>query len=307
MHTGFEDFFGRELYEKVDNSILLPWVGSKRSLLGQLEVYYPKTFNNYYEPFCGSLSVGSDVMSQFGKGHGTYAFNDFNTTLIGLYSSLSSEEGYKYVVEALEQLFEEFSALEDISLQEQFYLDRRKEFNENRNKPSHRQSALFYFLIKTGFQQMCRFNSRGEFNVPFGRGKNFTMDYDKLESFHDKFKDAIFSSGDFEAFIRNQNPNKGDFVYFDPPYDETFTGYTSGKFKGFDQERLANLVHELVAKGCYCLISNNRTDLIEDLYSDFDIIDITRNNKWQRVGNDKGKKSLECLVVCQNTSRKKLY
>lgn len=307
MYSSFDDYFGRELYEKSDTSILLPWVGSKRSLLSQLESYYPKSFNNYYEPFCGSLSVGSDVISKFGKGHGTYAFNDYNTTLINLYSTLSSEYGYKDIVEALEQLFEEVSSLEDEDQKEQFYLERRKEFNSNLDSDSTRQSALFYFLIKTSFQQMCRFNSRGEFNAPFGRGKAFNMDYDKLESFHDKFKDAVFSSGDFEKFIRSQNPHKGDFIYFDPPYDDTFTGYTSANFKSFDQERLANLVKELVTKGCYCLISNSRTNLIESLYSDFNIVDITRNNKWQRVGNDKNKKNLECLIIATNISKNILY
>ncbi len=307
MHFGFDDIFGRRFFEKTDNCILLPWVGSKRSLIGQISNYYPKTVNNYYEPFCGSLSVGLDVMNRFGKTGKSVAFNDYNSTLIDLYRSLSSDSSYDEMLDALNQLHDEFFKLTDESEKEQYYLERRKEFNQNLDKSGPRKSALFYFLIKAGFQQMSRFNSKGEFNTPYGRGKHFNLDYDKLEDFHRTFNGATFTSGDFESFIRSQNPGSGDFVYFDPPYDETFSGYTSASFGPRDQERLSDLVHELVSKGCYCLVSNNRTELIENLYSDFDIVDITRQNKFQRVGNNKEKTVTECLVVAKNINRKKLY
>lgn len=119
-------------------------------------------------------------------------------------------------------------------------------------------ASLFYYLNRTGYNGLCRFNSGGRFNVPFGRYAriNYTRDFAR---YVDAFADWEFRSGDFESLPLRPD----DFVYADPPYDVPFTQYARGRFSWSDQVRAAEwLAHH---PGPVAL-SNQATSRIVELY-----------------------------------------
>ena len=95
-------------------------------------------------------------------------------------------------------------------------------------------ASFFYYLNRTGYNGLCRFNSRGEFNVPFGSYKTigYTRDFSRLQA---AFANWTFQCGDFEKLELRAD----DFIYADPPYDVEFTEYSQGGFSWDDQVRAA--------------------------------------------------------------------
>lgn len=141
-----------------------------------------------------------------------------------------------------------------------FYRHRAR-FNEllRRGKEKGRESAsLFYFLNRTGYNGLCRFNRSGEFNVPFGRYRriNYVRDFTPYRA---AFRRWTFRAGDFERLPLDPS----DFVYADPPYDVEFTHYAKGGFSWEDQVRTAEWAAR--HRGPVVLV-NQATDRICRLY-----------------------------------------
>ncbi len=119
-------------------------------------------------------------------------------------------------------------------------------------------ATLFYYLNRTGFNGLCRFNSSGFFNVPFGRYRRIVYK-EQFEEYRAALQPYTFSHGDFESIT----PADGDFIYADPPYDVEFTAYSAGGFDWKDQERLANWLKD---HGGPVIASNQATPRIKKLY-----------------------------------------
>lgn len=119
-------------------------------------------------------------------------------------------------------------------------------------------ASLFYYLNRTGYNGLCRFNSKGEFNVPFGRYARigYVTDFSKYK---DVFADWTFTTGDVEEVPLERN----DFVYADPPYDVEFTTYSRGGFSWDDQERTAVA---LASHHGPVILVNQATERVERLY-----------------------------------------
>ena len=119
-------------------------------------------------------------------------------------------------------------------------------------------AALFYYLNRTGYNGLCRFNKRGGFNVPFGRYAriNYSADFSEYRA---AFAGWAFTAGDVESVPLE----RGDFVYADPPYDVEFTQYSRGGFSWEDQERTAAWL--ATHRGPVMLV-NQATDRVERLY-----------------------------------------
>ena len=95
---------------------------------------------------------------------------------------------------------------------------------------------------------------------------------------------------DFEEALKDAK--KGDFIYFDPPYDSDtsiFNSYTEDGFGKDEQKRLAKVFKELSDKGCYVMLSNHNTTLINELYKDFYIHKITAKRNINSNGKKRGK------------------
>jgi DNA adenine methylase len=214
------------------------------------------------EPFVGGLSValGLQPASALLNDANSHVVNFYRCVQQGLTNSLlmlNDPELYLQYRSTFNELATALHAshgLEETSSQTQA-LHASHGLEET---SSQTQALLFYYLNRTGFNGLCRFNNKGEFNVPFGRYKTITYSPDFLE-YRDLLSGWEFSCGDFAA-LSLQND---DFIYADPPYDRVFTKYSQQDFTWQDQERLAEWLHRHPGK---VVVSNQATDRILALY-----------------------------------------
>ncbi len=224
----------------------LKWAGGKRWLVPHLaELWEPHDRRRLVEPFCGGLAVALSLRPK------RALLNDINPHAVHFYSWL--KRGLK-VDDALE--FANRKAL---------YYEHRKRFNaliSNGGAESAEAAALFYYLNRTCYNGLCRFNSSGQFNVPFGSYKRINYKRD-FSDYRRIFSEWGFSIGDFQQVA----VESGDFLYADPPYDVEFRSYSKEGFSWDDQVRLA----EWLAKHRGpTVVSNQATDRIIRLYKKLD-------------------------------------
>ena len=218
----------------------LKWAGGKRWQLPHLEPIWQQFGDRrLVEPFCGGLAVTTGLRPE------EALLNDVNPHVINFYQWL--KKGFSIP----------FAMVND----EGAYYKARDRFNEllaTARATTAEAAGLFYYLNRTGFNGLCRFNSRGEFNVPFGTYK--TINYrDDFGIYRTAFKGWTFTCMDFAQLELEPS----DFVYADPPYDVDFTQYSKGGFGWDEQERAAEWLAK--HKGPVVL-SNQATPRIVKLY-----------------------------------------
>ena len=132
-------------------------------------------------------------------------------------------------------------------------------------------TAIFFFVRENAYASMFRYNSRGEFNVPYGgisyNRKDLHRKITHLQSVEIRthLANTVIENMDFEAFLQKYPPEANDFIFLDPPYDSEFSTYTQNEFSKQDQERLAYyLLNQCNAK--FMLVIKN-TPMIYALYS----------------------------------------
>jgi DNA adenine methylase len=192
------------------------------------------------EPFCGGLAV------TLGLQPARALLSDANPHLINF---------YRWLRRGLQQV-----ALPMENDEELFYAHRAR-FNRllaRGRGESEEAAALFYYLNRTGFNGLCRFNRSGEFNVPFGRYARIGYVRD-FSAYRSAFEGWTFTSGDVESVALEPD----DFVYADPPYDVEFTHYSRGGFTWEDQERTALW---LAGHRGPVVLVNQATERVEALY-----------------------------------------
>ena len=225
-----------------------------------MENNFPKKFDTYFEPFLGGGAVMFNLLSKHPnmKCH----VSDLNSDLILAYVAVRDK-----VTELIESL-ENHSKKYQKDTSQYYYQVRESEPVSQIEKVSK-----LIFLNKTCFNGLYRVNSKGKFNVPLGRYTNPNIiNKDNLLAVSQTLQSSNieFFCRDFEAVLHDIK--KGDFVYFDPPYQPinntaNFTSYTSRNFTEHDLERLANLAEMLDSKGCKVLLSNSKSQIVEDSFS----------------------------------------
>lgn len=253
------------------------WAGGKRGLIDKFEEggYFPKQFNNYFEPFLGGGAVFFHICKNYNPEQ--CILSDVNSDLIETYRVIKSK--VEDLIQILSSVKKEY---EDAQDQEKFYYGIRDEFNELKlgdNSNKVRKTALFIFLNKTCYNGLYRVNKKGEFNVPFGRYKNPSIfNVTNLRNVSELLEADELLNEDFEKAV--EGAEKGDFIYFDPPYapltkTADFTSYTKEDFGLDEQRRLAEVLNELAEKGCYVMESNSSSEIItKDIYKDYDNLKI---------------------------------
>jgi len=241
----------------------LKWAGGKRQLLPEIKKYLPKNIGKttYFEPFLGGGALLFDLQPK------TAIVNDSNKELINC---------YRVIKDKVEELIE-ILKIHKAKNSKEYYdylrgIDRSKEYREYSDI---QKAARIIYLNKTCYNGLFRVNSKGHFNVPFGRYKNPNiLDEAVLRGINDYLnqKSVTFLNRDFAEAV--ESAKKGDFIYFDPPYDPvsntaSFTGYDINGFNQNEQRRLKQVVDDLTEKGCYVMLSNSATDFILDLYKDY--------------------------------------
>lgn len=218
----------------------LKWAGGKRWQVQHLRALWePHQRKRLVEPFCGGLAV------TLGLNPETALLNDVNPHVINLYRWL--KRGLNVTV-----------PMEHTSTA---YYAARVRFNqllEIGESGSAEAAALFYYLNRTGYNGLCRFNNQGGFNVPFGRYKkiDYRSDFSEYRPVFARFE---FTNTDFAKLPLRDD----DFVYADPPYDVEFTQYSKGGFGWAEQQRAAEWLSKHPGP---VVLSNQWTDRIVDLY-----------------------------------------
>jgi DNA adenine methylase len=219
----------------------LKWAGGKRWQVPHLKpLWRPHAHRRLVEPFCGGLAVTLGLMPA------RALLNDINPHVINFYAWL--RRGLRIAIR--------------LEHQSTVFYTHRARFNallrQGRQK-TREAASLFYYLNRTGYNGLCRFNSRGEFNVPFGTYKriNYTKDFSEYRALFEQWE---FRLGDCERLHLTED----DFIYADPPYDVEFTTYAKGGFNWDDQVRTAKWL--AAHKGPVVLV-NQATERICQLYA----------------------------------------
>lgn len=262
----------------------LKWVGGKSRLISELSKHYPESFGAFFEPFVGGGAMFFSLQPD--KAH----INDMNAVLTSAYVHI--RDNLEKMIEELMSLQDFYWGLPDIEAKKEFYLEKRALFN-SLGSDELEKSVLLIFLNKTCFNGMYRENSKGGFNVPFGKHEKPTIaDVKNLQSVSKALKHTLVTTGSYKDAVKDAK--EGDFVYFDPPYhplstSSSFTAYQAGGFTAKDQEELRDTFRQLSDKGCYVMLSNSDAPLIRDLYKDFKIHEILAARSVNSVGTGRGK------------------
>ena len=239
------------------------WVGGKRQIIEILKENLPKNFDTYIEPFVGGGALFFELLPR------KAVINDLNEELIN---------AYRTIKEYPHQLVEDLKKHKN---EEEYFYDIRSSNPENLNQIE--RASRFIYLNKTCFNGLYRENSKGQFNVPFGKYKSpRIVDKENILAISEYLNtaDVTISNEDYKETVKSAK--RGDFIYLDPPYyplnkNSSFTKYTKYDFTEEDHVELFEEFVKLDTKGCHVMLSNSNTPFIKDLYREYEIIEITTN------------------------------
>lgn len=267
------------------------WVGGKRQLLAQfrlMNLYPPEKFDTknsrYFEPFVGGGAVFFDLLPE------TAFLSDLNNELVVTYNVIKNN------VENL------IKSLKKHKLDKEYFLKIR---SQNPEKLSDINTASrFIYLNRTCFNGMYRVNSKGGFNVPFGKYANpLICDEVNLRKVSKSLKNVDIKKQDYKEVLKKAK--KGDFIYFDPPYypvskTASFTSYTSEAFLDKEQTELRDIFKELHKRGCFIMLSNSDTPFINKIYSEIKGARITKVQAGRAINSDASKRGKITEVLVTN-------
>ena len=293
----------------------LKWAGGKGQLIEQIREYLPKEFSitgkieKYVEPFVGGGALFF-WLSQNYEIKEAYLY-DINPEIVTAYKTIKSR--VHTLIDELKNLEKQYFKYSGFK-KEDFFYDKRDEYNEFIGKkiPNNvvRRTALLIFLNKTCFNGLFRVNSKGTFNVPFGKYENPNIcDEENLLAGSRTLKDATIDCCDFDECLKAADSKT--FIYFDPPYrpiskTSNFTGYIANGFSDDEQRRLKDVFVELDKLGANVMLSNSdpkNLDLndyfFEDLYKGFKI---ERLNATRMINCNASKRGLIKEILITNYS-----
>jgi DNA adenine methylase len=256
---------------------ILKWCGGKRQLLPQIYKAM-KSFSpegHYYEPFVGGGALFFDLRA--GGWRDAATLGDANERLVRTYIGVRDD------------VEEVISALSKGKYEKAFFLRERARHIDTAADDAE-VAAWMIYLNRTCFNGLYRVNKKGQFNVPFGRYTNPTIcDAEGLRAASKALKKTKIVDWDFEKTVKSAE--KGDFVYFDPPYvpvsaTADFTKYTAGGFGDDDQIRLRDCAIVLKLRGVHVVLSNADCPRVWQLYG-ASIFKVTRVEARRNV-NSKG-------------------
>ena len=276
--------FALNFTTKETASPIIKWAGGKRQLLPELKSRLPQSYNRYFEPFIGGGALFFDLAPE------NAYISDVNEELINLYKTVRNN---------LPELISDLSVHQNLP---EYYsqiraLDRTQEYSMLSNV---KRASRFIYLNKTCFNGLYRVNSKGFFNVPFGRYQNpKLLDKENLYTAANILKQTQIECATFDNILNFVKKN--DFVYFDPPYiplteTSSFTSYSKENFATKDHLALKNLCDKLDCLGVKFMLSNSDTPKSRELYSSYKIDKIYANRFINSKSTGRGKIS-EIIVT----------
>lgn len=275
----------------MSNSSVAPfvkWAGGKRQLIPQIRERMPGKYNDYYEPFVGGGAVIFDLLPA------NALINDINKALINTYRTICNEP---------DAFLKEVNRLDNDMWEDgkKYYYSIREHYNDKlmRSEYDVELAAIFVFINKHCFNGLYRVNGKGLFNVPYNNSRRVSVDEDVIIATSEYLRRVTIIDGDFEQACKNAK--KGDFVFIDSPYaplnPTSFESYTKEGFDIESHKRLAKLYDELTARGCYCMLTNHNTELINELYGNKDYkIDVVSVKRM--INSDASNRVGEEVIIC---------
>ncbi len=245
---------------------LIKWSGGKADELEMIKPHIPDNYDTYIEPFVGGGAVFFDVKPR------KAVINDIHPELTNLYQQIKDGYGPRL-----------YEAMKDVKIDEQNYYFIRDVF-EPENK--FEEAFRFYYLRKTCFRGMLRYNSDGKFNIPYGRYKTINVEDLNNNEYGQLLANTEVLNNDFSYVFEHYN-SKDNFAFIDQPYDSVFTDYGYCQFKRDDQERLADCFKNTNIR---CLMVVGETEYIRQLYDGYIVDAYPKKYKFKihsgRVGNN---------------------
>ena len=275
----------------MSNSSVAPfvkWAGGKRQLIPQIRERMPEKYNDYYEPFVGGGAVIFALLPA------NALINDINKALINTYRTICNES---------DAFLKEVNRLDNDIWEDgkKYYYSIREHYNDKlmRSEYDVELAALFVFINKHCFNGLYRVNGKGLFNVPYNNSRRVSVDENVIIATSEYLRGVTIIDGDFEQACKNAK--KGDFVFIDSPYaplnPTSFESYTKEGFDIESHKRLAKLYDELTARGCYCMLTNHNTELINELYGNKDYkIDVVSVKRM--INSDASNRVGEEVIIC---------
>ena len=275
----------------MSNSSVAPfvkWAGGKRQLLPQIKERMPEKYNSYFEPFVGGGAVIFELLPT------NALINDINKALINAYRQIcNAPEAFLAAVKQLDEAMWEDG--------KKYYYSLREHYNDKLMKAEYdvELAALFVFINKHCFNGLYRVNGKGLFNVPYNNSRRTSVDESIIMEVSRYLQGITIMDGDFEGAC--EGAGQGDFVFIDSPYaplnPTSFESYTKEGFDIESHRRLSNLFDKLTNRGCYCMLTNHNTELINELYSGKgyrrDVVSVKR-----MINSDASKRVGEEIIIC---------
>lgn len=254
---------------------LLKYRGGKSKEIPNIKKHIPNYKGKYIEPFFGGGALFFHLAPK------KAIINDINTKLMNFYQGVQDDfETLKNELLEIEKIYtinrRNFEELKSKNLKkrvkddnESLYYQIRDMFNGLSEK-KYSEALLYFFINKTAYSGMVRYNSKGEFNVPYGRYKNLNTSL-VTEAHHKLLRNTEIFNSDYKAVF--EIASKDDFMFLDPPYDCVFSDYGNSEYKdGFTEDDHRELAKNYRRLKCKALMVIGRTPLTEELYDDM-IID----------------------------------
>ncbi len=245
----------------------LKWAGGKRQLLDVLREHFPERFNRFHEPFVGGGAVFFGLLPE------RAVLADNNRELINCYVVI--RDRVEELIAALEQ---------HVYDRDHYY--RVRDLDPDDLLPVAAAARTIY-LNRAGFNGLYRVNSRGRFNVPFGRYSNPRIcNAENLRACSRALAGATLLQESFENVLDRAQP--GDLVYLDPPYiplesKQSFTAYQKRGFGMDNQEKLADVFDALAGRGAHVVLSNSDVPWVHERYAAHEI---HRINAWRHINRN---------------------
>ena len=244
---------------------IIKWSGGKKDELKQIIPHIPETYSTYLEPFVGGGAV------YFHLNPDNAVINDIHKELIDFYQSIKdgkSSDIYEF--------------MKDHPNDEETYYKVRGYDNTDVLDNAKR----FYYLRKTCYRGMLRYNKKGEFNIPFGRYKTYKFDDILDKDYETLLKRTEILNTSFEEIFNDYNDGN-NFMFLDPPYDSDFTDYGYCTFGKEEHKKLAQCFKETDIK---CLMIIGKTKFIEELYKDYIVDEYDKKYRFKlhsgRIGDE---------------------
>lgn len=248
---------------------MIKYRGGKSREIPNILWHIPRFTGRYVEPFFGGGALFFYLEPR------EAIVNDINSKLIAFYRGVRDD--YTHLRQELDEMGEiyaknraDFDKLKALHPNERvedknevLYYKLRDMFNDLTDK-YYSDALLYYFINKTAYSGMIRYNAKGEFNVPFGRYQH--LNTNKVTLSHSQLlQRAEIMNGDYSAVFEKCNSN--DFVFLDPPYDCVFSDYGNQEYKdGFNEDNHRKLAQDFANLPCKALMVIGKTPLTEELY-----------------------------------------